>query len=271
MKRLALFGLLLAGMMVWAGCSTVPLTGRNRLELVSSSEVSSLGAQNYKELMGQAKLSQNAVEVAKLRRVGQRVALAAEAVMRENGMAEEIPNYQWEFNLVQDDATINAFCMPGGKVAFYTGILPVCQDEAGLAVVMGHEVAHALAKHGNERMSQQLLVELGGAALSTALKEKPEKTQNLFMLAYGVGTTVGVVLPYSRSHEYEADRIGLQLMARAGYDPRLAAPFWERMAQKGGGGMPEFLSTHPVPANRIENLKALEGEALPFYERGQVK
>lgn len=271
MKHLSLFSLVLAGLAVWTGCSTVPLTGRNRLELVSSGEMSAMGIQSYQQMMGEVKLSQDAAAVAKLRRVGQRVALAAEAVMKENGMADEIPNYQWEFNLVQDDKTVNAFCMPGGKVAFYTGIMPICKDETGMAVVMGHEVAHALAKHGNERMSQQLLVELGGSALSVALKEKPEQTQNLFMLAYGVGTSLGVTLPYSRAHEHEADRIGMQLMARAGYDPRQAAVLWERMVQSGSGGVPEFLSTHPAPESRIANMKTLESEALPFYEASKGK
>lgn len=271
MKKLSMMSFALAGLLLWTGCSTVPLTGRSRLELVSSGEMSAMGIQSYKEMMGKVKLSQDAAAVAKLRRVGQRVALAAEAVMRESGTADEIPNYQWEFNLVQDDKTVNAFCMPGGKVAFYTGILPICKDETGLAVVMGHELAHALAKHGNERMSQQLLVELGGSALSAALKEKPEKTQELFLLAYGVGTTVGVVLPYSRAQEHEADRIGMQLMARAGFDPRQAVVLWERMAQAGSGGTLEFLSTHPAPESRIANMKALESEAMPFYEAGKGK
>jgi predicted Zn-dependent protease len=180
-------------------------------------------------------------------------------------MESEINIYKWEFNLIQDDKTVNAWCMPGGKVGVYTGILPVTRDETGLAVVMGHEVAHAIAKHGNERMSQELLAQLGAVGLSVALSTEPGLTSDIYMAAYGVGTNVGILLPYSRVHESEADRIGLSLMARAGYDPRAAVPFWKRMSEKGGSRPPEFLSTHPAPDTRIKQIESLIPEAMQYY------
>ena len=175
--------------------------------------------------------------------------------------------FEWEFILIEDEKTPNAWCMPGGKVAFYTGILPYTKDDTGVAVVMGHEVAHALAQHGNERMSQGLLVNLGGATLAKALETKPEMTRNLWLGAFGLGTQVGVLLPYSRKHESEADRIGLILMAKAGYDPNQAVAFWERMSQSGGQAPPEFLSTHPANATRIADLKKHLPEAMTHYRR----
>ena len=198
--------------------------------------------------------------------VGTKIAVSAEKFMREHGMERELEHYQWEFNLIEADTIINAFCMPGGKVAVYSGILPVAQAENGLAVVMGHEVAHAIANHGGERMSQLLLAQLGGMALSQAVKEQPEKTQQLAMLAYGVGANVGLLLPYSRKHESEADRIGLILMARAGYDPQAAIPFWVRMNEQGGARPPEFLSTHPAPEKRIQDIRDQLPEAMKYYQ-----
>jgi predicted Zn-dependent protease len=179
-------------------------------------------------------------------------------------MAAEIQNYSWEFNLVESDE-INAWCMPGGKVVVYTGILPLTRDETGLAVVMGHEIAHAVAKHGAERVSHGLLVEFGGTALSAALSQKPQKTREIWMTAFGVGAQVGVMLPYSRTHETEADRLGLIFMAMAGYDPRTAVDFWTRMSQSGGGAPPEFLSTHPSDTTRIRNIESFMPEALSYY------
>jgi predicted Zn-dependent protease len=183
----------------------------------------------------------------------------------ESGREHEVDRYGWEFNLIEDDETVNAWCLPGGKVAVYTGILPYTRDENGLAVVLGHEVAHALAGHGNERMSQALLVNMGGIALSVALSQRPGETQQLFMAAYGLGASVGVLLPYSRLHENEADRIGLILMARAGYDPRVAVEFWQRMDEEGSARPPELLSTHPAPQSRIESLRAFVPEAMEHY------
>ena len=202
-----------------------------------------------------------------VRQVGMRIANAAEAFLKEAGDQGSVANYHWEFNLIQDDKTVNAWVMPGGKAAVYTGILPYTRDETGLAVVLGHEVGHALAGHGNERLSQGLLTQLGGTALSVALQSQPQLTQTLFMEAFGVGTSVGFLLPYSRLHESEADRIGLTLMARAGYDPREAVPFWQRMQAQEQSRPPEFLSTHPAPETRIRNIQSHMAEALPYYQK----
>ena len=248
------------------GCATVPITGRKQLSLLPTSQVLELSFSGYQQMLSESKLSQDREDVAMVRRVGQRIANASDQFLRDNGMAAEVKNYKWEFNLIQEDSTVNAFCMPGGKVAVYTGILPVTKTETGLAVVMGHEVAHALANHGNERLSQGLMQQLGGVALEVALANKPEQTQSLAMMAYGVGSTVGVMLPYSRTHESEADHIGLILMAKAGYDPREAIPFWERMNNMGGGRPPEFLSTHPAPEHRIADIQKELPEALKYYK-----
>lgn len=248
-------------------CTTVPITGRQSLNLVSDSELMTMSLQQYQDVLRKSKLSQDQQKVQMVRSVGTRIARATEDLLRQRGLESEVKNYSWEFNLIQDDKTVNAWCMPGGKVAVYTGLLPVAQNEAGLAVVMGHEIAHAVAKHGNERVSQQLLQQMGGMALSVALSTSPAATSNLFLMAYGVGTNVGVMLPYSRTHESEADRIGLILMAKAGYDPREAIPFWTRMAKSGGGRPPELLSTHPAPETRIRQIESLMPEAMTYYKR----
>lgn len=259
--------LMLIVALLLAGCATVPLTGRRQLSLVSESEVVALGAQSYKQLLDESKLSRNTKKTQMVIDVGERIARSAEEFMREHGMEQEIKYYQWEFNLIEADTIVNAFCLPGGKIGVYTGILPVAQNERGLAVVLGHEVAHAIARHGNERMSQLLLAQLGGIALSTAVKEQPEKTRQMLLQAYGIGANVGVLLPYSRRHESEADRIGLILMARAGYDPRGAVPFWQRMGELGKGRPPEFLSTHPSPKRRIQDIQNQLPEALKYYRK----
>ncbi len=247
-------------------CATVPVTGRKGLHMLSDSELVTMSFNEYKDVLKKSKLSTDPEKVQMVRKVGTRIAKGSEDLMRESGMGSEVKNYQWEFNLIEDDKTVNAWCMPGGKVGVYTGILPVTQDETGLAVVMGHEVAHAIAKHGNERMSQGLLAQMGGVALSAALSSNPGLTSELFMAAYGVGSQVGVLLPYSRLQESEADRIGLSLMARAGYDPRAAVPFWKRMNEKGGSRPPEFLSTHPAPESRIKEIQSYIPEALKYYK-----
>ena len=256
----------IGAMLLILSCATVPLTGRKELQLVPESQLLSMSFDQYSALLKKSKLSNDPEKVAMVREVGKGIARASEEVMRDYGRASEIKNYRWAFNLIDDDKTVNAFCMPGGKVGVYTGILPVAQDENGLAVVMGHEVAHAIAKHGNERMSQGLLAQFGGVALSVALSSHPGVTSDLFMQAYGLGANVGVLLPYSRVQESEADRIGLILMAKAGYDPREAIPFWQRMNKKGGGRPPEFLSTHPAPETRIKQLQALIPEAMRYYK-----
>ncbi|SEM02081.1 Peptidase family M48 [Syntrophus gentianae] len=250
-------------------CAEVPLTGRSSLSLVSDSQVATMGYQQYADVLKKSKLSNDAGKVQMVRRVGGKIANAAESFLRETGAGGDIALYKWEFNLIEDDKTVNAWCMPGGKVAVYTGILPITRDETGLAVVVGHEVAHAIAKHGNERMSQALLVQLGGIGLSAALSTQAAATQELFLQLYGVGSTVGYVLPYSRLQENEADRIGLVLMAKAGYDPRAAVTLWQRMNAQGGGRSPEFLSTHPAPTTRIANIQSLIPEAMRYYRKPQ--
>jgi predicted Zn-dependent protease len=248
-------------------CAEVPITHRHSLQLVPDSELTTLSLQEYDKVLKNSKLSTDTQKVAMVRRVGFKIAGAAELFLIEAGQKSQIKNLNWEFNLIQDDKTVNAWVMPGGKAAVYTGILPYTEDETGLAVVLGHEVGHAIAGHGNERMSQGLLAQMGGVALSIALSQNSPATQNLFMQAYGAGTSVGVLLPYSRLQESEADRIGLTLMARAGYDPREAVPFWERMSkQEGSSRPPEFLSTHPAPETRIADIKKYIPEALPYYK-----
>ncbi len=254
-------------LLVLFGCATVPITERKAVHLVPDSELVTLSLQQYSDVIKKSKISQDAQKSAMVRRVGEKIAGATEQFLRNKGMAEEIQNYKWEFTLVEDDKTANAWCMPGGKVAVYTGILPLTRDENGLAVVMGHEIAHALAKHGNERMSQSLLQQMGGAALSVALASQPAATSQLFQLAYGVGTQVGVMLPYSRVHESEADKIGLILMAMAGYDPRSAPLFWQRMGQSEKSRPPEFLSTHPAPETRIKQIESYMPEAMGYYKK----
>jgi predicted Zn-dependent protease len=248
-------------------CAEVPITHRKSLHLVPESELLTMSLQQYDEVLKNSKLSTDQQKVHMVRNVGFKIAKAAEAFLAEAGQSAKIKNYHWDFNLIEDDKTVNAWVMPGGKAAVYTGILPYTQNETGLAVVLGHEVGHALADHGNERMSNALVAQMGGMALSVALSSQPQQTQQLFMTVYGAGANVGFLLPYSRLHESEADRIGLTLMARAGYDPREAIPFWERMNKQEGQRPPQFLSTHPAPETRIADIKKYLPEALPYYEK----
>lgn len=202
-----------------------------------------------------------------VKEVGNQISRAVEESMKENGKKSLLQGYAWEFNLIKDEPA-NAFAIPGGKVVIFTGILSVTQNETGLATVMGHEIAHAIARHGNERMSQGLVAQMGGMALSVALSSKSQETQQLFMTAYGMGAQVGVLLPYSRLQESEADEIGLVFMAKAGYDPRKAIDFWQRMAEKSDGGTPpEFLSTHPSHKSRIEEIKKHLPMAMRYYRQ----
>lgn len=250
-----------------AGCSEVEITGRQQFNVVPDSMMNSMSFQSYSDFLSSHKLSTNAEQTAMVRRVGVRIQNAVEDYCRKNAIEDRLTDYKWEFNLVEDP-NINAWCMPGGKVVVYTGLLPVAQGEAGLAVVMGHEIAHAFAKHGAERMTQGLLVEMGGIALSTAMKNYPEQTKNLFMQSYGLGAQVGVLLPYSRVHENEADHLGLVFMAMAGYNPQEAVTFWQRMAAgKKGAKTPEILSTHPADETRIQNIKDLLPEAMTYYKK----
>ncbi|MFZ2948296.1 MAG: M48 family metallopeptidase [Desulfuromonadaceae bacterium] len=247
-----------------AACSTVPITGRSHLNLIPGSSMLSMSAQQYGTFLKENKLSQNQQQAAMVKRVGARIQDAVERYFASTGLQDYLKNYKWEFNLVEDKQ-VNAWCMPGGKVVVYTGILPVARDDAGLAVVMGHEIAHAIAEHGNERMSQGLIAQLGGTALSTALATKPEATKQLWMSVYGVGAQYGALLPYGRMQESEADHLGLVFMTMAGYDPNAAVTFWERMAAQKGGQAPEFLSTHPSDATRIANIRRLIPAVIAQY------
>lgn len=249
-----------------ASCAIVPFTGRKQFTAIPVSQMVSLSADSYSQVLKDNKLSQNQKYISSVRQVGARLTAAVEKYMKANGMEASLEGYSWQYNVLVSDQ-LNAWCMPGGQIAFYEGIMPVCADDNGIAVVMGHEIAHAIAQHGNERMSQQLLVQMGGMALSEALQSQKESTQQLALLAFGVGSTLGVELPYSRTHESEADELGLYFMAMAGYDPRTAPAFWERMQAQGSARMPEFLSTHPEPANRIKAINRHMTKAMEYYSK----
>ncbi len=262
LKTVALCCLLL----LQTSCSRVAITGRKQLNIVPDSMMNSMALQSYNEFLKANKLSGNVQQTAMVKNVGAKIQKAVEKYCAEHSISSQIRNYQWEFNLVED-SNINAWCMPGGKVVVYTGLMPVAQNDAGLAVVMGHEIAHAIAKHGSERMSQGLIVEMGGVALDVALANKPEQTRSIFMQSYGLGSQVGVLLPYSRLHENEADRMGLIFLAMAGFNPNEAVSFWERMAASSKGPKPpELLSTHPADSKRISNIKNLIPEAMQYYK-----
>lgn len=250
-----------------SGCSEVEITGRNQFIMIPPSMMNSMSFQSYGEFLSKSKLSTNTEQTQMVKRIGGRIQNAVEQYCKTNRIEDRLAGYEWEFNLVEDP-NINAWCMPGGKVVVYSGILPIAQGETGLAVVMGHEIAHAFAKHGAERMTQGLLVQMGGRALSTALKDRPEQTKNLFMQSYGIGTQIGVLLPYNRIHESEADHLGLVFMAMAGYNPQEAIGFWQRMAEQKKGAKPlEFLSTHPADETRIQKLKDLLPNAMKYYQK----
>jgi predicted Zn-dependent protease len=252
-----------------ASCAEVPITHRRSLHLVPDSELMSLSYQQYNQVLHQSRLSTATDKIQMVRRVGNRIARSAEAFLTEEGKGDTLKNYVWQFNLIDDEKTANAWVMPGGRAAVYSGILRYTQNETGLAVVLGHEVGHAIAGHGNERMSHALVAELGGMALAVALSQRPQESRDLFMAAFGAGASIGFLLPFSRVEESEADRIGLVLMARAGYDPRQAVPFWERMrSQEGHSRTPELLSTHPAPETRIEDIRNYMPVALKYYQTG---
>ena len=253
-------------LLIVAACATVPLTGRKQLSLVPESDMMALSLTEYSKFISTNKVSTDKNKTAMVRRVGDRISKAVEAYMAGAGLSKNLEGYKWEFNLIED-ATVNAWCMSGGKVVVYTGLLPLAQNDAALATVLGHEIAHAVARHGSERMSDQMLVQLGGTALTAALAQKPEQTRQIAMTAFGVGSQVGVILPFSRQHEYEADYMGLIFMAMAGYDPNESIGFWEKMAKQSGTKPPEFLSTHPVDENRIARLKEKMPEAMAYYNK----
>lgn len=244
-----------------AGCATNPVTGKKNLNFVSNSELFPSSFQQYNTFITENKVITGTADAKKVEAVGMRIKAAAEKYLTFLGQSQYLKDYRWEYKLV-DSKEVNAWCMPGGKIVVYSGILPITQNDAGLATVMGHEVSHALANHGAQRMSAAQLQQIGSAALDAATSSKSDMTRQIFAQAYGVGSEVGVMLPFSRSNETEADKIGLTLMAIAGYNPDDAIAFWTRMSAKSGAaGTPEFMSTHPSDATRIANIKALIPEA----------
>ncbi len=247
-------------------CSKVPITNRKQVSLIPEGELISLSLTEYQSfLKANPPVSSHDPKAIMIKQVGNNIQQAVTKYMSQQKLSKRLEGFKWEFNLV-NDKTINAWCMPGGKVVVYSGLLEVTQTETALAVVMGHEIAHAIARHGNERMSQQLMTQLGGVALGVALQNKSAETKAIFQTAYGVGTAVGVILPYSRLHETEADKLGLIFAAMAGYDPREAPRFWQRMAAKGGAKVPEILSTHPSDETRIKELNKFMPQALKYYK-----
>lgn len=250
-KELSVYAL---SLLMLAGCSSVPLTGRKQLLLVSDQEVLSSSLTQYKDYIKSAQKSTNATQTAMVVRVGKNIAAATERYLRSNGLSDEIKEFAWEFNLVKSDE-INAFCMPGGKIVVYEGLMKLVSSDDELAVVLGHEVAHAVAKHSNERISQQMLTQYGAQILGQTLSQKSEMVQAIAGTVYGVGAQYGVTLPFSRKHETEADYMGLILMTMAGYNPDKAVTFWQKMSASSGGNVPEFMSTHPSDARRISDIQ----------------
>jgi predicted Zn-dependent protease len=266
--RILLSGFILSALFI--ACTQNALSGKRQFTLLPESELQWLANSQYRQFLTGKRIlgSSSNADAAMVNRVGERIVAAVNRLYAEKGMTDRLKGYDWEVNLVQDNQ-INAWCMPGGKIVVYTGLLPVSQNEEALAAVMGHEVCHALLQHGNQRMSQALVQQLGGVALSVALSDKPQETRNIFMLAYGVGTQLGVMLPFSRSHELDADRWGLIMSAMAGYDPRAAIGLWERMERAGGGKTPSFLNTHPSEGKRIERLQQIMPEAMEYYNKNK--
>lgn len=270
MKKSGLFLFAVAVLML-AGCGTtgtVPITGRRQHLLVNDEQVLSLSNQQYQEYMKTARPSANTANTAMVKRVGQRLADAVVSYLSANGLGGEVSQYQWEFNLVQDN-NINAFCMPGGKIVVYEGLLPVTRDEASLAIVLGHEIAHAVAKHSAERLSNQVRQQYGGQILGSVLSGSgiSSEMQQLGSAAFGLGTTLGSAA-YSRKQESEADRLGLVFAAMAGYDPQVAVRFWQRMSSATGGGSSSLFSDHPSDAKRITSIQGWIPEALKYYKNG---
>jgi predicted Zn-dependent protease len=252
--------------LVIVSCTKVPLSDRKQLNLLPESQMIAMALTSYNDFLKQnPPVSNSASNTQLVKNVGEKVKNAVVKYMQQNKLYDRVKDYRWEFNLV-DSKDVNAWCMPGGKVVVYSGLLAVTKDEASLALVMGHEIAHAVARHGNERMSQQLLAQTGGLALDVAMMNKPAETRAMFNTAYGVGSTVGVLLPYSRLQESEADKLGLIFMAMAGYDPRSAPAFWQRMAAAGGVKTPELLSTHPSNETRIRDINQFMPTALKYYQ-----
>lgn len=264
MKKVCIALSFTAMLSVFSSCFKNPVTGRSSVNLVDENSVRQQSAASYTSFLSTNKLAIGTADAGMVSKVGNKMAAAVQQFLTERGKQDLIAGYQWEFNLVNNNE-VNAFCMPGGKVVVYTGIMPIAAGETGLAVIMGHEIAHAIARHGNERMSQQLIAQAGGVTMSVLMSQKPQQAQELFNNAYGIGSTLAV-LKYSRTHESEADEMGLYFMAMAGYDPNEAINFWQRMAAKGGQKPPEFLSTHPSDATRISQLKRWMPKATQLYK-----
>ncbi|QTE23495.1 M48 family metallopeptidase [Polaribacter cellanae] len=263
MKKIAI---LLLTVFLLTECSKVPITGRNRINFVSDSQVLPASFAKYKGFLEENKISNNREMTNQVKTVGKNISAAVDRFMRANNMVEEANSYRWEFNLIEDK-TVNAWCMPGGKVVFYTGIMPICANEDGVAAVMGHEIAHAFAKHGQERMSQGQLQQIGGLAVALGTSGKSKQSQQIWNTAFGIGSGLGM-LKFSRTHEQEADRLGLVFMIMAGYNGAEAAEVWVRMSHRKGGkqGL-EILSTHPTNASRIRDLRTYLPTAKKYAEK----
>jgi predicted Zn-dependent protease len=254
---------------VMANCSSVPLTGRKQLSLISDADLTQSSLTSYAQLKDSLKLSADKTNTALVQRVGNNIRLAVEKTLKANGMESSIQGFQWEYNLFKVSEA-NAFAMPGGKIAVYEGILPKTLNEAGMAVVLGHEISHVIAKHSAERLSQQVMAQYGGSILGAALGSKSAAVQQGVGMLYGIGVQTAVLLPYSRKQEYEADQMGLIFMAVAGYDPNEAIAFWGRMSADKSQNVMQFMSTHPSDENRIAKLKELLPEAMKYYKTGAV-
>ncbi len=251
-------------LLLLTACSKVPISNRKQLNLLPESEMVSMSLTSYQDFLKQNPPVTGTPDAQMVKNIGAKIQSAVITYLGQNKMGDRVAGYKWEFNLV-NSKEVNAWCMPGGKVVVYSGILPLTQDETSLAIVMGHEIAHAVARHGNERMSQMMVQQMGGMALDVALSTKSAETKNIFMTAYGAGSTLGI-LKYSRTHESEADKLGLIFAAMAGYDPQKAITFWQRMSAQGGAKPPELLSTHPSDATRIKDLQAYMPTALKYYK-----
>ncbi len=264
MKKITILSLVLS--LCWIACSRNAVTGRNQLSLIPEAQLQQMAVGEYQSFLSTNKVvsSSNNKDAEMVKRVGTRIASAITSYYTKKGNAELMNGYKWEFNLV-DNKEVNAWCMPGGKVVVYTGLLPITQNEAALAIVLGHEITHAVAGHGNERMSQGMVAQ-GLGAVGDMLTSNNPKVNSIFNNTFGLGAQVGVLLPNSRKQEYEADRFGLIFAAMAGYNPREAIPFWTRMSQAGGQKPPEFLATHPSDENRIARLQGYMNEALKYYQ-----
>lgn len=261
-----LAGSLIVLLFISMACQRVPISGRKQLHILPESSMVSMALTSYDEFLRENPVSRDVIKTKMVKTVGANIADAVYTFLKSQNQESRIEGYEWEFNYVEQEVP-NAWCMPGGKVVVYSGIMPYAPNETLLAVVLAHEIAHAVARHGNERMSQGLLIQLGGVALDLALDKKPEETKMLFHAAYGITTQIGIALPYSRMHETEADKLGMIFMAIAGYNPEAAVEFWGNMSRAGGGKSPEFLSTHPGDETRIKNLRNFLPEAMKYYNK----